>query len=38
MAKCGCLVEPGGIIGYNFMKDYKVIIDHPKHEIFFEKT
>ncbi|MDH5734253.1 MAG: retropepsin-like domain-containing protein, partial [Candidatus Bathyarchaeota archaeon] len=38
MAKCGCLVELGGIIGYNFMKDYKAIIDYPKHEIFFEKT
>jgi len=32
------LVELGGIIAYNFMKDYKVIIDYPKQEIFFEKT
>ncbi len=27
-----------GIIGYTFMKDYKVIIDYPRREISFEKT
>jgi clan AA aspartic protease (TIGR02281 family) len=27
----------GGIIGYSFMKDYKVIIDYPNKQIFFEK-
>jgi clan AA aspartic protease (TIGR02281 family) len=26
-----------GIIGKNFMKDYKVIIDYPKQELTFEK-
>ena len=27
-----------GIIGYTFMKDYKVVIDYPKQEISFEKA
>jgi len=27
-----------GIIGYNFMKDYSVIIDYPQQEISFKKT
>jgi len=27
-----------GIIGKNFMKDYRVIIDYPKQEIYFEKS
>ena len=26
-----------GIIGKNFMQNYKVIIDYPKQEIYFEK-
>jgi predicted aspartyl protease len=26
-----------GIIGKNFMQDYKVIIDYPRQEIYFEK-
>ncbi len=38
VAKCGCIGEFGGIIGYNFVKDYKVLIDYPKQEISFEKT
>ncbi len=38
VAKCGCLGELGGIIGYNFMKDHKVTIDYPKQEISFEKA
>ncbi len=38
LAKCGCLGELGGIIGYNFVKDHKVTIDYPKQEIFFEKA
>ena len=27
-----------GIIGYNFMKDYRVIINYPQQEISFEKA
>ena len=27
-----------GIIGYTFMKDYRVIIDYPRQEISFEET
>jgi predicted aspartyl protease len=27
-----------GIIGYTFMKDFKVIIDYPKQNILFEKS
>ena len=27
-----------GIIGKNFMQDYKVVIDYPKQEISFEKS
>jgi len=27
-----------GIIGYNFMKDYQVIIDYPNNRISFEKA
>ncbi|UCC32998.1 MAG: retropepsin-like domain-containing protein [Candidatus Bathyarchaeota archaeon] len=38
IAKCGCLGELGGIIGYNFVKDHRVTIDYPKQEISFEKT
>jgi predicted aspartyl protease len=38
VAKCGCLGELGGIIGYNFMKDHRVTIDYPKQEISFEKA
>ncbi|MCW3977260.1 MAG: retroviral-like aspartic protease family protein [Candidatus Bathyarchaeota archaeon] len=37
VSKCGCIGEFGGIIGYNFTKDYRVIIDYPKQEIFFKK-
>ncbi len=36
-SKNGCIGEFGGIIGYNFVKDYRVLIDYPKHEIFFKK-
>ena len=38
VAKCGCIGDFGGIIGYNFVKDYKVVIDYPKQEISFEKS
>jgi predicted aspartyl protease len=38
VSKCGCIGEFGGIIGYNFVKDYRVLIDYPKQEISFEKT
>ncbi len=38
VAKCGCIGDFGGIIGYNFVKDYRVIIDYPSQEIFFEKS
>lgn len=38
IAKCGCIKELGGIIGYNFVKDHRIIIDYPKHEIFFQKS
>lgn len=27
-----------GIIGYTFMKDYRVVIDYPRQEISFEKA
>jgi clan AA aspartic protease (TIGR02281 family) len=27
-----------GIIGYTFMKDYRVVIDYPRREISFEKA
>jgi predicted aspartyl protease len=37
VAKCGCLGELGGILGYNFVKDHRVLIDYPKQEIIFEK-
>lgn len=37
VAKCGCIARLAGIIGYNFLKDYRVIIDYPKQEIYFEK-
>jgi len=37
MSKCGCMGDFGGIIGYNFVKDYRVLIDYPKQEIFFKK-
>ncbi len=37
VSKCGCIGDLGGIIGYNFVKDYKVLIDYPKQEIFFKK-
>ncbi|UCG36640.1 MAG: clan AA aspartic protease [Candidatus Bathyarchaeota archaeon] len=38
LMKCSCLEEFGGIIGYNFVKDYRVTIDYPKQEIHFEKA
>ena len=38
VAKCGCIRDFGGIIGYNFVKDYRVTIDYPKQEIHFEKA
>jgi clan AA aspartic protease (TIGR02281 family) len=31
-------IDLAGIIGYNFMKDYKVLIDYPNTQIFFQKT
>ena len=37
LSKCGCIGDLGGIIGYNFVKDYRVLIDYPKQEIFFKK-
>lgn len=37
LSKCGCIEEFGGIIGYNFVKDYRILIDYPKQEIFFRK-
>lgn len=37
VSKCGCIGEFGGIIGYNFVKDYRVLIDYPKQELFFKK-
>jgi predicted aspartyl protease len=30
-------IQLAGIIGYNFMKDYRVIIDYPRTQISFEK-
>jgi clan AA aspartic protease (TIGR02281 family) len=30
--------ELEGIVGYNFMKDYRVLIDYRRQEISFEKT
>jgi len=30
-------VNLGGILGYSFMKNYKVIIDYPNKRLFFEK-
>ena len=30
-------IRLAGIIGYNFMKDYKVIIDYPNKQILFER-
>jgi predicted aspartyl protease len=30
-------IQLAGIIGYNFMKDYRVIIDYPNKQIAFEK-
>jgi hypothetical protein len=36
LTKCSGLEEFAGIIGYNFMRDYRVVIDYPKQEIYFE--
>lgn len=36
LTKSGCVEEFAGIIGYNFVKDHKVIIDYPRKEILFE--
>jgi predicted aspartyl protease len=30
-------IQLAGIIGYNFMKDYRVIIDYPNTQICFER-
>jgi clan AA aspartic protease (TIGR02281 family) len=30
-------IDLTGIIGYSFMKDYKVLIDYPNAQIFFQK-
>lgn len=38
LCKVDFIEELAGIIGYNFMKDYRVIIDYPKQEIFFKKN
>jgi len=27
-----------GIIGYTFMKDFRVVVDYPKQDILFEKS
>ncbi len=37
LSKLDFIEELAGIIGYNFIKDYRVIIDYPKQEIFFKK-
>jgi clan AA aspartic protease (TIGR02281 family) len=34
----GLGIEVEGIIGYSFMKDYRVIIDYPLRKIYFEKA
>jgi predicted aspartyl protease len=31
-------IQLAGIIGYNFMKDYRVIIDYPNTQISFERS
>ena len=31
-------VELAGIIGYTFMKDYRVVVDYPKEQIHFDKS
>ncbi len=36
LTKSGCVEEFAGIIGYNFVKDHKVIIDYPRKEILLE--
>jgi hypothetical protein len=36
ISKC-IKIQLAGIIGYNFMKDYRVIIDYPNKQISFEK-
>lgn len=36
LTKSGCMEEFAGILGYNFVKDYRVTIDYPKQEIHFE--
>jgi hypothetical protein len=36
LKKTGCIEEFAGILGYNFVKDYRVTIDYPKQEIHFE--
>ena len=38
LTKSGCIEEFAGIIGYNFVKDYRVTIDYPKQEIIFEEA
>jgi len=30
--------ELAGIIGYTFMKDYRVVVDYPNKRIFFERS
>jgi clan AA aspartic protease (TIGR02281 family) len=30
-------IDLAGIIGYSFMKDYRVLIDYPNTQIFFQK-
>lgn len=36
LTKSGCMEEFAGILGYTFVKDYRVTIDYPKQEIHFE--
>ena len=31
-------IELAGIIGYTFMKDYRVVVDYPNKTIHFEKS
>jgi len=31
-------IELAGIIGYTFMKDYRVVVDYPNERIFFERS
>jgi predicted aspartyl protease len=34
----GLGIDVEGIIGYSFMRDYRVIIDYPSRKLYFEKA